>query len=68
PLHLIPQHLRVDCYTEYAIRIQGDMAVLNVMRLEREYGGRVEDVKVERILFSGDKGTGSGTFRPSDPK
>ncbi len=38
------------------------------MRLEEEYGGRIEDVKVERIFFSEDKRTGIGTFSPSDPK
>ncbi|ASB90389.1 Protein PrkA [Bacillus sonorensis] len=68
PLHLIPQHLRDDFYKEYGIRIQGNLSPLNMMRLEQEYGGRIEDVKVERIFFSEDKRTGIGTFSPSDPK
>ncbi|WP_307893714.1 serine/threonine protein kinase PrkA [Bacillus swezeyi] len=68
PLHLIPQHLREDFYKEYGIRIQGNLSPLNMMRLEQEYGGRIEDVKVERIFFSEDKRTGIGTFSPSDPK
>ena len=68
PLHLIPQHLRDDFYNEYGIRIQGNLSPLNMMRLEQEYGGRIEDVKVERIFFSEDKRTGIGTFSPSDPK
>ncbi|GED02413.1 serine/threonine protein kinase PrkA [Bacillus atrophaeus] len=68
PLHLIPQNLREDFYREYGIRIQGNLSPLNVMRLEEEYGGRIEDVKVERIFFSEDKRTGIGTFSPSDPK
>ena len=38
------------------------------MRLEQEYGGRIEDVVVERIFFSEDRRTGIGTFSPSDPK
>lgn len=68
PLHLIPKHLREDFYQEYGIRIEGSLSPLNSMLLEKDYGGRVEDVKVERILLSEDKRTGIGTFSPSDPK
>ncbi len=68
PLHLIPQHLRKDFFDEYGIRIEGSLSPLNSMRLESEYGGRVEDVLVERIFFSEDKRVGIGTFTPSDPK
>ncbi|MBU5259328.1 PrkA family serine protein kinase [Bacillus pumilus] len=68
PLHLIPQNLREDFYKEYGIRVQGNLSPLNMMRLEEEYGGRIEDVRVERIFFSEDKRTGIGTFSPSDPK
>ncbi len=59
PLHLIPQHLRDDFYNEYGIRIQGNLSPLNMMRLEQEYGGRIEDVKVERIFFQRINGRGS---------
>ncbi|OZU89380.1 protein prkA [Virgibacillus indicus] len=68
PLHLIPQHLREDFAEEYGIRIEGSLSPLNTMRLEKEYGGRIEDVEVERILLSEDKRVGIGTFTPSDPK
>ncbi|AIK39924.1 protein prkA [Bacillus pseudomycoides] len=68
PLHLIPHHLRDDFYDEYSVRIEGNLSPLNVMRLEKEYGGRIEDVIVERIFFSEDRRTGIGTFSPSDPK
>ncbi|WP_080873076.1 PrkA family serine protein kinase [Oceanobacillus timonensis] len=68
PLHLIPQHLREDFYEEYGIRIEGSLSPLNTMRLEKDYGGRIEDVKVQRIFFSEDKRVGIGTFSPSDPK
>lgn len=68
PLHLIPQHLRSDFYEEYGVRIEGNLSPLNMMRLEQEYGGKIEDVVVERIFFSEDKRTGIGTFSPSDPK
>lgn len=68
PLHLIPPHLRKDFQDEYGIRIEGSLSPLNTMRLEQEYDGRIEDVRVERIFFSEDKRTGIGTFSPSDPK
>lgn len=68
PLHLIPHHLRDDFYAEYGVRIEGNLSPLNLMRLEQEYGGRIEDVIVERIFFSEDRRTGIGTFSPSDPK
>ncbi|ERN51159.1 PrkA family serine protein kinase [Alkalihalophilus marmarensis] len=68
PLHLIPQHLRGDFFEEYGVKIEGNLSPLNMMRLEQEYGGRIEDVMVERIFFSEDKRTGIGTFSPSDPK
>ncbi|WP_100011564.1 PrkA family serine protein kinase [Lentibacillus sediminis] len=68
PFHLIPQHLREDFYEEYGIRIEGNLSPLNTMRLEKEYGGRIEDVEVERIFLSEDKRAGIGTFSPSDPK
>ncbi|MCM3742597.1 PrkA family serine protein kinase [Sporosarcina luteola] len=68
PLHLIPEYLRDDFFAEFGIRIEGSLSPLNTMRLETEYGGRIEDVLVERIFFSEDKRVGIGTFTPSDPK
>lgn len=68
PLHLIPHHLRNDFYEEYGIRIEGSLSPLNTMRLEEEYKGRIENVMIERIIFSEDKRVGIGTFTPSDPK
>ncbi|MFC6038717.1 PrkA family serine protein kinase [Paenisporosarcina macmurdoensis] len=68
PLHLIPQHLRDEFTKEFGIRIEGSLSPLNTMRLDKEYEGCIEDVLVERILFSEDKRVGIGTFTPSDPK
>ncbi len=68
PLHLIPHHLRKDFFDEYGIRIEGNLSPLNMMRLEQEYNGRIEDVIIERIFFSEDRRVGIGTFSPSDPK
>ncbi len=68
PLHLIPHHLREDFYNEYGVRIEGNLSPLNMMRLEKEYGGRIEDMLVERIFLSENQRVGIGTFSPSDPK
>ncbi|MCF6410981.1 PrkA family serine protein kinase [Pseudalkalibacillus salsuginis] len=68
PLHLIPQSMRDDFQKQYGIRVEGSLSPLNMMRLEQEYDGRIEDVIIERIFFSEDKRTGIGTFSPSDPK
>lgn len=68
PLHLIPSHLRQDFFEEYGIRVEGNLSPLNLMRLEQEYGGRIEDVIIERVFFSEDRRVGIGTFSPSDPK
>lgn len=68
PLHLLPHHLHAEFEQDYGIKIEGNLSPLNVMRLEEEYQGRIEDVLVERIFFSEDKRTGIGTFSPSDPK
>ena len=68
PLHLIPNHLRDDFYKEYGVRVEGNLSPLNMLRLEEEYGGRIEDVIVQRIFFSEDRRVGIGTFSPSDPK
>lgn len=68
PLHLIPQYLRRDFQEEFGIRIEGSLSPLNTMRVEQDYGGRIENVAIERIFFSEDKRVGIGTFTPSDPK
>src|SRR5699024_1565402 len=62
PLHLIPMHLREEFYERYGIRIEGNLSPLNTLRLEQEYDGRIEDVLVERIVFSENKRIGIGTF------
>lgn len=68
PLHLIPESLRKSFFEEYGIRIEGSLSPLNRLRLEEEFEGKIENVIVERILFSEDRRVGIGTFTPSDPK
>ncbi|MCF6094605.1 PrkA family serine protein kinase [Microaerobacter geothermalis] len=68
PLHLIPQSLRKDFEEEFGIKVEGNLCPSCQLRLETDYGGRVEDVLVERVLISEEKRIGIGTFSPSDPK
>jgi serine protein kinase len=68
PLHLIPRELRPEVEKELGVRIEGSLCPACRYRLKEEYQGRVEDIPVERILFSEDDRIGIGTFSPSDPK
>ncbi|GAB6180644.1 PrkA family serine protein kinase [Desulfotomaculum defluvii] len=68
PLHLIPKDLREEFAKEYGVYIEGELCPSCRMMLETEYGGRIENVQVERVFLSEDERTGIGTFTPSDPK
>jgi serine protein kinase len=68
PLHLIPQKLRAEVEKHYGIYIEGDLCPQCRYALEHTYGGRHEDVRVHRIIFSEKNRVGIGTFAPSDPK
>jgi serine protein kinase len=68
PLHLIPDVLRPEIFREHGIYIEGDLCPHCRVMLEERYGGRAEDVVVERIAFSEKNRVGIGTFSPSDPK
>ncbi len=68
PLHLIPHELRAEVEKHYGIYIEGDLCPQCRYVLEHTYGGRHEEVKIQRILFSEKNRIGIGTFAPSDPK
>ncbi|MEL7563914.1 MAG: PrkA family serine protein kinase [Dehalobacterium sp.] len=68
PLHLIPEPLRKDIEKELGIKIEGNLCPSCRMMIKEKYQGRVEDVEVERIVFSEENRVGIGTFSPSDPK
>ena len=68
PLHLIPQQLRAEIEKHYGIYIEGDLCPQCRYALEHTYGGRHEDVLVQRVNFSEKNRVGIGTFSPSDPK
>jgi serine protein kinase len=68
PLHLIPHQLRGEIEKHYGIYIEGDLCPQCRYALDKTYGGRHEDVKVHRVVFSEKERVGIGTFSPSDPK
>lgn len=68
PMHLIPEAMRPELEREYGIYIEGDLCPACQHRLTHQYEGRIEDVPVERIVFSEKFRRGIGTFTPSDPK
>ena len=68
PLQLIPPELRPEIEKHYGMYIEGDLCPQTRYMVDHEYGGKIEDVKVERIFFSEKDRIGIGTFAPSDPK
>ncbi len=68
PLHLVPAPLRPDVERELGVQIEGSLCPRCQVMVEEEYGGRIEDVRVCRVVFSEEKRLGIGTFSPSDPK
>ena len=68
PLHLIPEDLRADFKTHFGIHVEGDLDPVDAYRLKHEWGGRIDDVPVERITLSERERRGIGTFKPADPK
>ncbi len=68
PLHLIPEALRGDFKKQFGIHIEGDLDPVDAYRLKHEWGGKIDDVLVERITLSERERRGIGTFKPADPK
>jgi serine protein kinase len=68
PLHLIPEELRPEVMAETGLYIEGDLCPACRVAVQEQYGGRIEEVLVDRITFSEKHRIGIGTFAPSDPK
>ena len=68
PLHLIPEDLRETFKKQFGIHIEGDLDPVDAHRLKHEWGGKIDDVPVERITLSERERRGIGTFKPADPK
>ncbi|MBP2017192.1 serine protein kinase [Symbiobacterium terraclitae] len=68
PLHLVPRELRPEVEKELGVVIEGDLCPHCRLMVREEYGGRIEEVPVQRVLLSEADRVGIGTFSPSDPK
>ena len=68
PLHLIPEDLRPMFKQQFGIHIEGDLDPVDAHKLKHEWGGKIDDVPVERISLSERERRGIGTFKPADPK
>lgn len=68
PLHLIPKELRPEVERELGVTIEGDLCPSCRLMVREQCDGRIEDVRVERVLISEADRCGIGTFSPSDPK
>lgn len=68
PMQLIPPELRPEIEQHYGIYIEGDLCPQTRYLVDTQYGGKIEDVQIERIFFAEKDRIGIGTFAPSDPK
>jgi len=66
PLHLIPERLRANFEKEYGVYIEGDLCPHCTYLLRDEYGGRVKEMPVERLMLSERQGIGIGTYVATD--
>jgi serine protein kinase len=68
PLHLIPEDLRADFRKQFGVYIEGDLCPVCRWRVKEEFGGKIDNVPVQRVTFSEKNRIGIGTFKPADPK
>ncbi|HYV66342.1 MAG TPA: serine protein kinase, partial [Myxococcales bacterium] len=68
PLHLVPEVLRAELEREHGLYVEGDLCPVCRQALRERYGGRHEEVPVERVVLAEKARRGIGTFAPSDPK
>jgi serine protein kinase len=60
--------LRPEIERETGLYIEGDLCPHCRHIVDDQYHGKVEDVRIQRIVFSEKHRKGIGTFTPSDPK
>lgn len=69
PLHLLPDDIRPKIMSEYpGLYIEGDLCPHCRSLVKDQYDYNIEDVRVQRTVFSEKDRVGIGTFSPSDPK
>lgn len=68
PLHLIPPEFRPEVEQELGLSIEGELCPHCRWLLRETYEGKVEEVRVRRVLLSEAAGIGIGTFVATDPR
>lgn len=68
PLHLIPPEFRPQVEEELGLSIEGELCPHCRWLLRETYEGKIEEVRVRRVLLSEAAGVGIGTFVATDPR
>jgi serine protein kinase len=68
PLHLIPSEFRPQVEQDLGVAIEGDLCPHCRWQLRESYQGRIEAVRVRRVVLSERAGIGIGTFVATDPR
>lgn len=67
PLHLIPLEYRPELLEKYGLYIEGELCPHCRWMLGEVYQGKIDQVKVRRVVLNESKGVGIGTFVATDP-
>ena len=68
PMTAIPHELRNEFFTEYGIKIEGELSPLMSVLLKERYAGNFLKLPVRRYYISEKNRASIGTFVPSDKK
>jgi serine protein kinase len=68
PMTAIPHELRGEFFTEYGIKIEGELSPLMSVLLKEKYAGNFLKLPVRRYYISEKNRASIGTFVPSDKK
>ena len=68
PMTAIPHELRNEFFTEYGIKIEGELSPLMSVLLKEKYAGNFLKLPVRRYYISEKNRASIGTFVPSDKK
>src|SRR5687767_7098200 len=52
PLHLIPEGLRAEFKKQFGVYIEGDLCPVCRWRVKEQFGGKIDEVPVERLALS----------------
>lgn len=67
PLHLIPPRLRDALQEQYGVYVEGDVCPRCRYMVRSEYGGKISEVPVRRVVFSEQEAVGIGYYIATNP-